>query len=160
MKSIVVRVADLRVARDEEELITIGLGSCVAIILHDSEARVGGLAHILLPSPALARGSDRPGKVPQTAVPALLAEMTALGARASRITARLAGGASMFASLTAPGAIQMGERNVVASRQVLSQHGLRIVGEAVGGGFGRTVRFRPGSGQVEISSVAHGVSQL
>lgn len=160
MKQIVVRVADLRVAREGEELITIGLGSCVAIILHDVEARIGGLAHVLLPSPALARGSDRPGKVPQTAVPALLAEMTALGASAGRVTARLAGGASMFASLTAPGAIQMGERNVVASRQVLAQHGLAIVAEAVGGGFGRTVRFRPETGRVEVSSVAHGVTDL
>lgn len=161
MTELIVRVADLRVGRLDDELVTIGLGSCVAIILHDAEARVGGLAHVLLPSPALSRlNDDRPGKVPQTAVPAMLSQMAALGARSSRVTARLVGGASMFASLNAPGTIQMGERNVVASRQVLAQHGLAITGEAVGGDFGRTVRLRTADGRVEISSVSHGTAEL
>ena len=47
----------------------------------------------------------------------------------------------MFAALAPPGTIQMGERNVVASRQVLSTHGIPLVGEAVGGDYGRTVRL-------------------
>lgn len=160
MSEIVVRVADLAVASSADELVTIGLGSCVAIILHDAVAAVGGLAHVLLPAPALTRADDRPGKVPQTAVPALLERMSALGARTPRITARLAGGASMFAALSAPGTIQMGERNVVASRQVLAQAGIPIVAEAVGGDFGRTVRFRTADGTVEVSSVWHGTSAL
>jgi chemotaxis protein CheD len=160
MSEIVVRVSDLRAAGAEATLLTIGLGSCVAIILHDPVARVGGMAHILLPSPALTRRSDSPGKVPQTAVPRLLEEMYALGAGSRRITARLAGGASMFASLSAPGTIQMGERNVVASRQVLHAHTLPIVGEAIGGDYGRTVRLHVASGRVEVSSVAHGQSEL
>ena len=160
MSELIVRVADLQVGHAGDELLTIGLGSCVAIVLYDATARVGGLAHVLLPSPALTRTSDRAGKVPQTAVPELLVRMAALGARTTHITARLAGGASMFASLTAPGTIQMGERNVVASRQVLSQHGLRITAEAVGGDFGRTVRLWTTDGRVEISSVSHGTSDL
>jgi chemotaxis protein CheD len=160
MSEIIVRVSDLRVGAAGDVLVTIGLGSCVAIVLHDAAARVGGLAHILLPSPMLARHSDNPGKVPQSAVPKLLEEMHALGANARRISARLAGGASMFASLSAPGTIQMGERNVVAARQVLHAHTLPIVGEAIGGDFGRTVRFDVASGRVEISSVLHGQSEL
>lgn len=160
MSRVIVRVADLQVGREGDELLTIGLGSCVAIILYDAAARVGGLAHVLLPSPALTRVNERPGKVPQTAVPELLAQMAALGARAERTTARLVGGASMFASLTTAGTIQMGERNVVASRVVLAQYGLPITAEAVGGDFGRTVRLQTADGHVEISSVSHGTSDL
>lgn len=160
MSDVIVRVADLQVARVPHELVTIGLGSCVAIALYDAGARVAGLAHVLLPSPAFARVDDRLGKVPQTAVPELLARMTALGARSSRVTARLVGGASMFASLTAPGTIQMGERNVVASRLVLSQHGVPITGEAVGGDFGRTVRLSAVTGRIQVLSVSHGSSEL
>ncbi len=160
MSEILVRVSDLRAASAGDTLLTIGLGSCVAIILHDATARVGGMAHVLLPSPALTRRNDSPGKVPQTAVPKLLEEMHALGASARRITARLAGGASMFASLSAPGTIQMGERNVVAARQVLHAHTLPIVGESIGGDYGRTVRLHVGTGRVEVSSVAHGQSEL
>ncbi len=154
------RVADLRCGLADDSLITIGLGSCVAILLYDAEARVGGMAHILLPSPALSRRDSNPAKFPQTAVPRLLELMAADGAKPQRITARLAGGASMFAALAPPGTIQMGERNLVAARQVLNAHGVPLVAEAVGGDFGRTVRFRVCDGQVQISTVAHGVQHL
>ena len=154
------RVADLRCGMGDDTLITVGLGSCVAILLYDAEARIGGMAHILLPSPALSRQDKNPAKFPQTAVPRLMELMAADGAKAQRVTARLAGGASMFASLAPPGTIQMGERNLVAARQVLNIHHLPLVGEAVGGDFGRTVRFRICDGQVQISTVAHGVQHL
>src|SRR5215210_5666193 len=155
-RELVVRVADLRVGVAGDVLITQGLGSCVAILLHDPEARIGGLAHVLLPSPALARVDANPAKFPQSAVPRLLELMLADGAQHGRITARLAGGASMFAALAPPGTIQMGERNLVAARQVLNTHGVPLVGESVGGDFGRTVRLRVSDGTVEVTTVAHG----
>jgi chemotaxis protein CheD len=159
-RELVVRVADLRIGVAEDVLVTVGLGSCVAILLYDAEARVGGLAHILLPSPALARADGNPAKFPQSAVPRLLELMTADGARRERITGRLAGGASMFAALAPPGTVQMGERNLVAARQALNGHGVPLVGEAVGGDFGRTVRLRVRDGRVEVSTVSHGVQHL
>jgi chemotaxis protein CheD len=159
-RELVVRVADLRAGVGDDVLVTVGLGSCVAILLYDAEARVGGLAHVLLPSPALAARDAKPGKFPQYAVPQLLQLMTAEGARPERVTGRLAGGASMFAALAPPGTLQMGERNLVAARHALSSHGVPLVGEAVGGDFGRTVRFRVRDGRVEVSTVAHGVQHL
>jgi chemotaxis protein CheD len=155
-----VRVADLRSGLADDTLVTIGLGSCVAILLYDAEARVGGMAHVLLPSPALSRMDGNPAKFPQTAVPRLLELMAADGARPKRITARLVGGASMFAGLAPPGTIQMGERNLVAARQVLDTHQVPLVAEAVGGDFGRTVRFRVCDGRIEITTVAHGIQHL
>ena len=157
---IIVRVADLRVGSSHDVLVTIGLGSCVAVVLHDPVAKVGGLAHILLPSPALGRKDDSPAKFPQTAVPKLLELMAQLGANSRRVTARLAGGASMFAGLAAPGTIQMGERNTVACRQVLIQLGVPIAGQATGGDYGRTVKLWVADGRVEVSSVSHGVQTL
>jgi chemotaxis protein CheD len=157
---IVVRVADLRAASGSAVLVTVGLGSCVAILLHDPVARVGGLAHVLLPSPALGRPDADPAKFPQTALPRLLELMGREGASTRRVTARLVGGASMFAALAAPGTIQMGERNVVACRQTLNQHGLALTGEATGGDHGRTVRLWASDGRVEITSVAHGLQTL
>jgi chemotaxis protein CheD len=66
----------------------------------------------------------------------------------------------MFAALAPPGTIQMGERNLVAARQALNAHGVPLVGEAVGGDFGRTVRLRVGDGRVEVRTVAHGTQHL
>jgi len=159
-RELVVRVADLRAGVAGDVLVTVGLGSCVAILLHDPEARVGGLAHVLLPSPALSRLDGNPAKFPQSAVPRLLQLMSAEGARPDRVTGRLAGGASMFAALVPPGTVQMGERNLVAARQALNAHGVPLVGEAVGGDFGRTVRLRVSDGRVEVSTVSHGVQHL
>jgi chemotaxis protein CheD len=129
-------------------------------MLHDAEARVGGLAHVLLPTPALSRKDSNPAKFPQTAIPRLIELMVADGAKQQRITARLAGGASMFTALAPPGTIQMGERNLIAAREVLNCHGVPLVAEAVGGDFGRTVRLRVSDGAVEVSTVAHGIQHL
>jgi chemotaxis protein CheD len=159
-REVVVKVAELQVGSDHDVLMTVGLGSCVAIVLHDSAARVGGMAHVLLPSPALSRQDNNAAKFPQTAVPRLLELMAKQGASPRRITGRLVGGASMFASLAAPGTIQMGERNLVASRQALNTHGIPLVGEAVGGDYGRTVRLRVTDGHLEVSSVSHGIRTL
>ena len=160
-EEIIVRVADLRAGGAGDVLVTLGLGSCVAIALYDERARVGGLAHVLLPSRSLSgRENDTPAKFPQSAVPALVEEMTRRGADHRRLTGRLIGGASMFANLAPPGSIHMGERNVVASREVLHGLGVPVTAEAVGGDFGRSVRFHTEDGRITIRSVAHGEQTL
>jgi len=160
-REVLIRVADFKVGRAGVALITLGLGSCVAILLFDPGEKIGGLAHIMLPSRSAAgRQRDNPATFPQTAVPAVLAEMGLLGADRRRINARLVGGASMFASLAPPGTIQMGERNLASCREVLHHQGIPVIGEAVGGDFGRSVRFSVESGVVQIRSVAHGEQRL
>jgi chemotaxis protein CheD len=151
-----VKIAEWAVALAPAMIVTIGLGSCVAIVLHDATARVGGMAHVLLPAPAQAHDGDRPGKCPSTAVPRLLEEMRALGARGP-ITARLVGGASLFGPLLAgKGLGSMGERNVAASRHALAAARVRVVGELVGGDVGRSVYFDVASGRVDVRSVRDG----
>jgi len=153
---IVVRVSELIVTDAPATLVAVALGSCVAVALHDPSTGVGGLAHVLLPSQAMGRISGMPGRYAQTAVPTLLERMIARGARAPAIVARLVGGASMFVSLTPPGTIQMGDRNVLAAREALHRNGIRLVGEAVGGDFGRTVEFDLTTGKITIGSYNRG----
>src|SRR3989449_6009382 len=107
------------------------------------------MAHILLPSKSLARDVTNLAKFPETAVPLLVEQLTALGAEPRRLVAKLAGGASMFAQLMTPGSVQMGERNVAAARDVLRRIGIPVMREAVGGGAGRSVRFYVADGRVE-----------
>ncbi len=160
MSETLVRVADAQVAREDGVLVTLGLGSCVAILLYDAAARVGGMAHILLPSATLSRDQSNPARFPETAVPHLLRAMTAKGALVDRIRARLVGGASMFANLSAPGVALMGERNVLACRDALKQAGIPLVAEDTGKDYGRSVWFYVCDGRVEIRSVAHGNREL
>jgi chemotaxis protein CheD len=140
-------------------ILTIGLGSCVAIVLHDPAARVGGLAHVLLPSASMSRDRSNPAKFPDTAVPLLLSEMGQLGAKRERVTARIVGGASMFANLI-PTGINIGERNVVAAREALRRARVPIVAEDVGSDYGRSVFLSTGDGRVEVRSLRRGSSVL
>lgn len=149
---IMVRVSEMIVADAPATLAAVGLGSCVAVAMYDPGARIGGLAHVLLPAAGAARLVDRPGRYGQSAVPALIERMIARGARVPAIVARLVGGASMFASLSPPGTIQMGDRNLVAVREALHRHGIRVVGEAVGGDHGRTAEFDLTTGRVTVRS--------
>ena len=158
--TIVVKVADLNIVSGDGELATLGLGSCVAICLHDPVAKVAGMAHVLLPNKSLSRNAENPAKFPQSAIPLLVEMMQGLGAEKSRLTARLVGGASMFGNLSPSGAVQMGERNVVASRQVLEEQGIAITAEDTGGTTGRSIRLQAVDGALFIRTLATGERPL
>jgi len=150
-----VKVADYAVAAGGM-ISTIGLGSCVAIILYDAQARVGGLAHVLLPNEAMSRDRSNPAKFPSSAVPLLLSEMRLLGARLERVRAKIVGGASMFGNLIPAGGINIGERNIAAVRTALSEVKVPIVAEDVGSDHGRSVFLFLDDGRVEVRSLKKG----
>jgi chemotaxis protein CheD len=158
VKETIVKVADWTVDRGDAVIVTLGLGSCVAIMLHDPKIRAGGMAHVLLPSVSLARDTTNKAKFPDTAVPLLVERLKTLGADPRRLVAKLAGGASMFSQLVTPGTIQMGERNVLACRSALRAAAIPIARESVGGDRGRSVRFHLKDGRVEIRSVGADVT--
>ena len=160
MKERIVKVADLAVEVGEARLITLGLGSCVACVLFDPAAQAGGLAHVLLPSQTLARDRSNPAKFPETAVPLLVEKLVALGASPHRLTARLVGGAAMFANIATPGMALMGERNVQAMREALKVARIPVTAEDIGRDYGRSVYFHLPSGRLEVRSVQHGIREL
>jgi chemotaxis protein CheD len=80
VQEIRVKVADYAVATGDVIISTLGLGSCVAIMLYDGSSRIGGLAHILLPSEGLSLDSENRAKFPSTAIPMLVEEMRKRGA--------------------------------------------------------------------------------
>ena len=154
-REIRVTVADYAVA-SAGTISTIGLGSCVAIVLYDAVVRVGGLAHVLLPNEAMARDRSNPAKFPATAVPLLLEKMRALGAIPERIHAKVVGGASMFGNLFPPSGINIGERNLAAVRDVLAVAKLPIVAQDTGSDYGRSVYLFLRDGRVEVRSLRKG----
>lgn len=150
-----VKVADYAVARGDTVIATLGLGSCVAIAVHDAATGVGGLAHVLLPSESMSRDRTNRAKFPSTAVPLLIAEMRKLGA-AGPFTAKLVGGASMFGALLPDGGVNMGERNVESARRALVVAGIPIIAQDTGGGHGRSVFLHVRDGRVVVRSLSAG----
>jgi chemotaxis protein CheD len=152
---IFVGVAQAAVVVGDGVLATVGVGSCVAILLHDREAAVAGMAHVLLPAPHGRSDPASPAKYATTAVPYLLTEMEAKGADRRRITGRIVGGASMFGALRTPRVSGAGERNVAAARAALAAAGIAVTGEEVGREHGRGVRFSAADGRVRVTSYQH-----
>lgn len=148
----IVKVAQAAVQQGDGKLVTVGLGSCVAILLYDSDARIGGMAHVLLPDPSSARDPSNPAKFATTAVAHLIKRMDLLGADLRHIYARLVGGASMFAGVSVSTPLNMGERNIAAARETLLAAGIPLSGEDVGASHGRSVRFSMNDGRVVVSS--------
>ena len=124
-------------------LVSLGLGSCIGLALIDRRVAVAGLAHVVLPA-AEGRAGE-PGRFADTAVPALLDSVVALGARRLCVEAVIVGGASMFSF---GGGLDVGQRNDVAVRDELRKLRVPVAAADTGGSRGRTVRVRVEDGVV------------
>lgn len=119
---------------------SIGLGSCIGLVLHDETKKIGGLAHVMLPKSS-GKPNERAGKYADTAVEILLKELTQKGSRVSNLKAKLAGGASMFQNFS--GNLNIGDRNAEALKTILKELSIPIIREDLGGTIGRTVTYYP-----------------
>lgn len=148
MEEVRVDMADMKVESRPVELLT-SVGSCVAICIHDSVHKCGGLAHIMLPRSGDMSNEPLPSKYADTAVPALVSGLQKIHGHEMRLSAKIAGGANMFANLNSD-KLDIGGKNVRAVKSVLSDHRIRLVAEDVGGLHGRRVSFNVSSGTVTI----------
>lgn len=159
MANLTIGISDLKACRKPDVLVTYALGSCVGICLHDASAGIGGLSHIMLPlSSESPTGAANPMRFADTAVPLLIREMMRLGASPTRITAKIAGGAVMFAA--ASERFNIGERNIRAVKEVLRRERIPIIAEDIGLNYGRTVFFYPETGIMEVRAAALGTKHL
>lgn len=155
-----VGMADLKVGSAPDALISYGLGSCVGIAIYDGVAKVGGLAHIMLPDSSQSRKGENPAKFADTAIPILVRDMVKLGAVQNRLIAKIAGGAQMFNFSGSNDVLRIGERNAEAVKMILQKEGIKIVAEDIGGSHGRTVELILDSGIYKIKTIEKGNKEL
>lgn len=149
-----VGMADLKICPYPNKITTLGLGSCVGIALYDPATKMAGLAHIMLPDSTQIRNNSNIAKFADTGIVELIRQMSLAGASRFRMTAKIAGGAQMFAVRTATGEMSsVGQRNVEAVKEVLAKERIRIIAEDTGENFGRTVVFDSETGEYLIKSV-------
>jgi chemotaxis protein CheD len=129
------------------------LGSCVGVVLYDRAAKLGGLAHIVLPSSR--GGIDHPGKYADTAIPAMIADLERRleGKARPRLIAKLVGGANMFQidpSLRDNSVLNIGQQNQQAIERILGDLTIPILARDLGGTCGRRLTLDTVSGIVTI----------
>ena len=118
-------------------LVSLGLGSCIGLALVDRRLCVAGLAHVVLPQ-SQGYAPENPHKFADFAVPELVLQLEALGARRHRLEAVLVGGAAMFAVSSA--SLDVGQRNEAAVLELLKTMRIPVLAAATGGNRGRTIR--------------------
>ena len=154
--SLIVGMAERNVAKNNWVLITWGVGSCVGIALYDPVAKVAGLAHSMLPDSKEIKNNSNIAKFVDLATIKLTKDMISYGAQQSRIVAKLAGGAQMFAFGSTQQNMRIGDRNVEAAEHMLKRLGIKILSKDVGKTFGRTVELYAEDGKFVIKTIEHG----
>ena len=155
-----VGMADYKVGRAPASLISYGLGSCIGISLYDPQAKVGGLLHIMLPDSTQARPTDNPAKFADTGLPLMLQKVLDLGASRSRLVAKMAGGAQMFAFANATDIMRVGVRNAEAAKKILQDMNIRLIAEDTGGTYGRTVQIDLETGVYKVKTIDKGEKEI
>lgn len=160
-ETIKVGMADLNICREPDCLTTIGLGSCVGIALYDSVTKITGLAHIMLPDSKEIRNNSNIAKFADTGIVETVRRMEAAGAKRSRITAKIAGGACMFAfAMKENDTLNVGEKNVKAVKKVLGELKIPILADDTGLNYGRTVIIDSNTGMLTIKAVGKPEKQI
>lgn len=148
-----VGMADLKTCKAPDGLTTLGLGSCVGVAIRDPATKIGGLAHVMLPDSTTISQNGNKMKFADTGIQLLVDEMVKLGANKSRMVAKIAGGAQMFAMQNKTDLVQVGKRNVDACKKKLAELKISILAEDTGLNFGRTVIYYPETGNFVIRAV-------
>lgn len=155
-----VGMADLNICRKPDAITTLGLGSCVGVALYDKTTGIAGLVHVMLPDSTKVRQNQNKAKFADTGIELLIEMMQKEGVRRSSLTAKIAGGAQMFAFSTNNDMLRVGERNVEAVKAKLKELGIPVLAEDTGQNYGRTVEFYPESGDFIIKSVGKPVCTI
>jgi chemotaxis protein CheD len=140
-------------ATDRDEPIVTVLGSCVAACLRDRESGIGGMNHFMLP-----RGHDEgplsaSARYGVNAMELLINELIRLGARRSRIEAKVFGGGNMLEGCTA---LNIGQANARFVTHFLEAESIPIVGSDLEGNGSRKVYFFPANGRVLVRGIQRG----
>lgn len=155
MSRIPVGIADVRTGGAADVLTTIGLGSCVAVAIHDASRRRGALAHIMLPrqSDGRRRSEENMRKYADVAVPEAIRALELVGCRRADLAAKIAGGARIFDSGRGEQGGDIGRRNAEAVVEILRGEGIPVLAADVGGREGRTVEFVVATGALVVRTI-------
>ena len=157
-----VGMADMKVASGPPHVLkTVGLGSCVGLVLFDPVTGKAAMAHIMLPESDIARDANfNRMKYADTVIPDMIGQLAKIGAFRSRLVAKMAGGAQMFAVGGKNEMMRIGPRNVEMCKKILGRLSIPVKAADTGGNYGRTIQFHCSTGLMTITSVNHEAKEL
>lgn len=150
---ITVKIADYKVAKGTQKLITRDLGSCVAVALRDPEKKIGGLLHVMLPYSIQDVEESQYPKYADSGITALVNKLYQMGADKKKLVAKIAGAAHIVRTPGVPEEQDISSRNLKAVREKLTELSIPILAQEVEDYIPRTVIFEPQTGELVIKTV-------
>ena len=146
-------MADLNVCASPDSITTLGLGSCVGVVLWDPVVKVCGMVHVMLPDSSAITNNSNLAKFADTGIDECLRQVLLKGAKKERLVSKIAGGAQMFSLNTSNTMLRIGDRNVEAVMDKLRQLSIPLMARDTGDSYGRTVIFYPETGEYVIRAI-------
>jgi chemotaxis protein CheD len=152
-RTMTIATGGIGVASGAQVLQTLGVGSCVAVVLFSPEQSLVALAHCLLPQRT--DDSEPAAKYVDSAIPELVAAIRRHGG-APPVVAALIGGATMFPGLPQQLMRDIAGGNVAMARRLLREASIPIRYEDVGGSAGRSVVVAADEQRVMVRTIRGG----
>ena len=155
-----VGMADYKICHSPQKISTLGLGSCLGVVLYDESTKICGMAHVMLPdSSRIPTQQHNRFKFMDTCLKDMYDELTIKNQiPAVRLKAKIAGGAKMFAHRSTNSMLNVGQQNVDKAKEMLSAWKIPIKAEDTGEDYGRTITFNPENSELHIKMVGIGES--
>ena len=134
-----VGIADMKICEAPDKITTIGLGSCIGIVIYDRSKKIAGLVHIMLPDSSQIKNNLNKMKFADLGIELLIDELISRGCKKESLKAKIAGGAKMFNFTGTSDLVSIGDKNIAAVKHVLAKNNIQIVAEDVGENYGRTI---------------------
>lgn len=148
-----VGMSDLNICVSPNAITTLGLGSCIGVAIRDPKTKIGGLVHVMLPDSTQIKNNSNKAKFADTGIEELVRLIIKQGGIRSRLVAKIAGGAQMFAFQNKDSLVRVGERNTEACKEQLQKMKIPLLAENTGKNYGRTVIFYPETGDYLIRTI-------
>ncbi len=147
-----------------EEMIVTVLGSCISVCLYETQLKIGGMNHFMLPetknapSKSVKRADENKcsyvyqdsnaARYGNVAMELLINEIIKLGGHRKNLTAKIFGGGSVTRS-----SIDIGEKNINYIKEYLALENITITNQDVGGTHPRKVYFVPKINDVYVKAI-------
>jgi chemotaxis protein CheD len=148
---IYLKQAELHVSKKPETIMTI-LGSCIAVIMYETESGLYLISHCTLPGNVDFQAGEVDVKYVTHAIKRMLEVFSQKKIPRHKIRVKLFGGAEQLGNVNKTSQ-SVGQKNTTVALSMLEQEGIPIVSMDVGGNHGRKIYLITSTGDVFLSRI-------
>lgn len=152
-KETIISAGECYITKNTREILkAVRVASSIVVVVYDGEAGLGGMIHMALPDSRIAANpGDGYRKFVDLALPEFIQELTGKGFSTVHGRTLIVGGSQLFNFGGGGGNIlNVGTRNAITARTILSREGIPVEKTETGGNKPRTVLLEMQTGIVQV----------